>query len=159
MFLKERHIDIVAYRDSVQQLNNMMGQELNIDDNDISDMIKGIMTCLKKYQMRMLERNIKIAFEQSKKEVDDLHQRTVEGIETARRARTPLVPARHNSNRNPPKKSLESYEVIKENSKTFGWTLSNPQLMKLCNISEPTLLKIKKQIKMEEETPQNLTTV
>ena len=34
--------------------------------------------------MKLAEKQIKIAFDQAQKEVDDLRQRTIEGLETAR---------------------------------------------------------------------------
>ena len=37
-----------------------------------------------KYLMSLAKEQIRLAFEQSEKEVQDLHQRTKEGIETAR---------------------------------------------------------------------------
>ena len=49
---------------------------------DIDVILKGI----NEYLMILAKKQIEIAFEQSEKEVQDLHQRTKEGIETARRA-------------------------------------------------------------------------
>ena len=83
VFLKERHIDTAAYRDSVEQLQKMMGQEFPIEDGDLGEMIRAIMQALEVYQLKMLERNIRLAFAQSEKEVKDLQQRTKEGIKTA----------------------------------------------------------------------------
>lgn len=36
------------------------------------------------YPVTLAEERLRIAFEQAKKEVDDLHERTKEGLETAR---------------------------------------------------------------------------
>ena len=43
-----------------------------------------ILEGVNKYLMSLAKEQIKLAFEQSEKEVKDLHQRTKEGIETAR---------------------------------------------------------------------------
>lgn len=40
----------------------MIGQEIPIADGDLGEMVKAIMQALEKYQMRMLERNIQLAF-------------------------------------------------------------------------------------------------
>ena len=44
-----------------------------------------ILKAINEYLMELAKEQIIIAFEQSEKEVSDLHQRTKEGIETARR--------------------------------------------------------------------------
>ena len=46
----------------------------------MQEILKG----LNNYFRKLAERQIRIAFEQAEKEVQDLHQRTKEGIETAR---------------------------------------------------------------------------
>ena len=43
-----------------------------------------ILEGVNKYLMSLAKEQIRLAFEQSEKEVQDLHQRTKEGIETAR---------------------------------------------------------------------------
>lgn len=48
VFLRERHIDTASYRDSVEQLGKVMGQELHIKDEDIGEMIQAIMKALDK---------------------------------------------------------------------------------------------------------------
>lgn len=52
--------------------------ELTGEDEDL------IFIGINNYFKRLAEKQIRIAFEQAQKEVDDLHQRTREGIETAR---------------------------------------------------------------------------
>lgn len=47
--------------------------------------MQSIIDALNDYILTLAKRQIQLAFIQSQKEVDDLHQRTREGIETARR--------------------------------------------------------------------------
>ena len=47
--------------------------------------MKSILDALNDYILSLAQKQNQLAFEQSQKEVDDLHQRTREGIETARR--------------------------------------------------------------------------
>ncbi len=73
VFLKEPHINTDVYKD--------VAQVQNTGDKDLDEtFIKAI----NEYFMRLAKRQIKLAFEQAEKEVTDLHQRTREGIETAR---------------------------------------------------------------------------
>lgn len=149
VFLKERHIDTAAYRDSVEQLNKTMGQELHIKDEDIGEMIQAIMKALEKYQMRMLERNIQLAFGQAEKEVADLRQRTKEGLKTA--VRHGKKPGIEKGRKLTTKKSVEAKEYIKKHSKAFGGELNNVQCMKLAGISKDTFYKYKREL--EEQRP------
>ena len=49
--------------------------------------MKSILDALNDYILTLAKKQIQLAFIQSQKEVDDLYQRTREGIETARRMR------------------------------------------------------------------------
>ena len=57
---------------------------MNSGDEATDDLMKAIIEALNKYILALAERQIRLAFEQSEKEVEDLHQRTKEGMETAR---------------------------------------------------------------------------
>lgn len=144
VFLKERHIDTEAYKYSVEQLNNVMGQKLHIDDEDIGEMIHAIMEALEKYQKRMLERNIRIAFGQAEKEVEDLRQRTKEGMKTA--IRHGKKPGIEKGRSLVTKKSIEAKQYILKHCKTFGGELNNTQCMKLAGISKDTFYKYKREL-------------
>lgn len=54
--------------------------KIELQGTDEDEIFKG----LNNYFRKLAERQIRIAFEQAEKEVHDLHQRTKEGIETAR---------------------------------------------------------------------------
>ena len=73
VFLKEPHINTDTYK---QTLSNL----LSMTNTDVDFILDGI----NKYLMALAKTQVRIAFEQSEKEVEDLHQRTREGIETAR---------------------------------------------------------------------------
>lgn len=139
VFLKERHIDTAAYRDSVEQLQKMMGQEFPIEDGDLGEMIRAIMQALEVYQLKMLERNIRLAFAQSEKEVKDLQQRTKEGIKTA--VRHGKRPGIEKGRKLITQKSLHAKEYIKKHSKAFGGELTNEQCWKLAGISKTSFYK------------------
>lgn len=116
---------------------------MRIDDVDL------ILEGVNKYLIKLAEKQIRIAFEQSEKEVADLHQRTKEGIETARLNGKKVGGSANKGKTLTTKKSIEAKETIQKHSKSFGGTLGNVELLKLCGISEPTLLKYKREIRAE----------
>ncbi|MDE7230408.1 MAG: hypothetical protein K2N56_07995, partial [Oscillospiraceae bacterium] len=75
VFLKEPYINTDTYRTVTENTIKTVG-------NDIADIYIDVTN---KVLMLLAERQIRQAFEQSQKEVDYLHQRTLEEIETARR--------------------------------------------------------------------------
>ena len=75
VFLKESYINTETYKSTLRNQIQMTG-----DDVDI------ILDAVNKYLEKLAEKQIRIAFDQSEKEVMDLRQRTKEGIETARRS-------------------------------------------------------------------------
>ena len=72
-FLKEPHINTTVYR-------NALNNTVQLTGTNVDFILEGV----NKYLMALAKEQIRIAFEQSEKEVKDLHQRTREGIETAR---------------------------------------------------------------------------
>ena len=73
VFLKEPHINTETYKKAVTNRITMTGDKVDL-----------ILDGVNKYLMELAREQIRIAFEQAQKEVSDLHQRTKEGIETAR---------------------------------------------------------------------------
>ena len=95
--------------------------------------------------MELAKEQIIIAFEQSEKEVTDLHQRTKEGIETARLKGKQIGQKRGATLTT--KKSLKAKAGIKKYSKDFDGTLSDTDCMKLLGISHNTYYKYKREWK------------
>lgn len=73
IFLKEPHINTDTYKKALE--NNISMTGTNVDF---------ILEGINKYLISLAREQIKIAFDQAQKEVDDLHQRTKEGLKTAR---------------------------------------------------------------------------
>ena len=143
VFLKENYINTETYRSALKNQIDMTG-----DDVDL------ILQGVNQYLIRLAKKQIRIAFEQAQKEVDDLHQRTKEGIQTARLNGKLVGGAANKGKAYKVKKAESSIELIRKHSKTFGGTLSNKELMKMCDISEPTLLKYKNEIKLRMRAEQ-----
>ena len=138
VFLKENYINTDTYKST---LTNQIG--LTGDDVDL------ILEGVNRYLVKLAEKQIRIAFEQSEKEVTDLHERTKEGIETARLAGKDVCGTVNKGKSYKVKKSEQAKEIIRKHSKSFGGTLGNQELMKLAGITEPTLLKYKKEIRQD----------
>ena len=73
VFLKEPHINKETYRKAMNSQIAMTGDKVDL-------ILKGV----NQYLMELAKEQIRLAFDQAEKEVKDLHERTREGIETAR---------------------------------------------------------------------------
>ena len=138
VFLKERYIDTDTYKEAINNQIAMTG-------DDVDFILEGV----NKYLNRLAEKQIRIAFEQSEKEVADLHTRTKEGIQTAKLNGKAIGGEANKGKTYSTKKGEHAKAIIRKHSKSFGGTLNNEELKQMCNISEPTLLKYKKEIRNE----------
>lgn len=136
VFLKEHYIDTEVYADSLKD-------KIELQGTDEDEIFKG----LNNYFRRLAERQIKIAFEQSQKEVDDLQQRTKEGIETARLNGKQI--GQQPGRKLVIKKAAPAKEKIRKYSKDFEGTLSDVECMALIKISRNTYYKYKKEVFLE----------
>ena len=92
-----------------------------------------------------MKTKIRIAFEQAHKEVDDLRQRTREGIETARLNGKQI--GQRPGNKLKVKKEGPAKEKIMKFSKDFNGTLADNECIKLIGISRNTYYKYKKELR------------
>lgn len=139
VFIKEHYIDTDTYRKSINESIASTG-------NEIADIY---IEATNKVIKLLATKQIRQAFEQAEKEVADLQERTREGIETARRNGKEIGGAATTGKPKITKKSIEAKKIIRKHSKSFGGTLNNREIMQLAGISEPSLLKYKKEIRKE----------
>ena len=104
--------------------------------------------------MALAKEQIKLAFEQSEKEVADLHQRTREGLLTARLNGKQV--GRKKGVGFETKKAREAKQIIRTHCKTFGGTLDDAECMKLTGLARNTYYKYKRQIRAELMAEQDL---
>ena len=109
-----------------------------------------ILEGVNRYLMELAKEQIRLAFEQSEKEVSDLHKRTKGGIETARRNGKQIGRAKGSTIIT--KKSIVAKETIRKHNKAFGGSLDDMQTMKLAGVSRVTFYKYKKEIGIELKT-------
>ena len=144
-FDKEPHINTEAFR---RALKNRIQIELSTGNKATDTLISTIIEALNQYTMEIAKQQIRIAFEQSEKEVLDIRQRTREGIETARlngkqighKVGTKLVT----------KKSIVAKEIIRKRSKDFEGQLPDADVMLLAGVSHNTYYKYKKELTQEQ---------
>lgn len=140
VFIKERHIDTDTYKKALQNNIKMTG-------NSVDLILEGV----NKYLMTLAEEQIRLAFAQSEKEVQDLRQRTKEGIETARKNGKQV--GQEQGKKLNVKKSATAKEIIKRYSRDFDGTLEDQAVIKLAEISRNTYYKYKKELKMSASAP------
>ena len=133
IFLKEPHINTETYKKALDSLIQLTG-------TDIDYILAGV----NKYLLSLAREQIRLAFIQSEKEVEDLHQRTQEGIETARLNGKQIGRAR--GSKIITKKSLEMKERIRKMSKSFDGNMSDREILEILNLSRNTYYKYKKEI-------------
>lgn len=83
VFLKEHHIDTFTYKREMEKQINI---NVSTGNEELDTLTQSIFDALNIFMLHVAQKQIALAFEQSQKEVDDMRQRTCEGIETARRA-------------------------------------------------------------------------
>ena len=114
----------------------------------IDDYFKGNITLINNLLMALAEEQIKSAFKQSEKEVQDLHTRISQGMSESKK----------NGNKiGLPKgtiltteKSIRCKEIIKKHATDFGGTLSDNEVITLCKISRNSYYKYKRELKTQE---------
>lgn len=144
VFLKENHINTAVYREA---LAKQIDISVNTGDDATDNLMNTIIEALNRFQMDLAKKQIALAFGQAQKEVEDLHQRTSEGIETARLAGKQIggVPGKKLTT----KKSIEKKADIQKHSIDFGGTLNDIDCMKLTGLSRNTFYKYKRELKAE----------
>ncbi len=137
VFLKEPQINTQTYKKAVTSCVQLTGTAVDF-----------ILEGINKYLMELAKEQIKLAFEQAEKEVTDLHQRTKEGIITARlngkqigqKAGAKLIT----------KKSVSAKEIIRSHLVDFGGSLNNTECQQLAGISRNSFYKYKQEIIIEQ---------
>lgn len=143
VFLKEPSINTATYK---QAMDSKLSA-VQTGDEAADSLVNGIMDAVNAYMMRLAERQIKLAFEQAQKEVDDLHQRTSEGMETARLNGKQI--GQQTGRKLNVKKANAAKEIIRKHSKDFDGTLDDADVIKLAGISRNSYYKYKAELRNE----------
>lgn len=138
IFLKEPYINTSVYKEA-------MGKSIGLTGTSVDFILEGI----NKYFYALTEEQIRLAFIQSEKEVEDMRQRTREGIETARLSGKQI--GRKEGAKITTKKSIETKKIIKKHSKDFYGQLTDKEVMKLADVSRNSYYKYKRELFEELE--------
>lgn len=139
-FIKEPQVNTETYRQAAQEAVPMTGTEVDV-----------ILKAVNAYLLILAEKQIRLAFEQAQKEVDDLSLRTKEGLKTAKLNGRQVGQLKGTTYTT--KKSVTAKRIIWENSRTFAGNLKDDDVMRLAGISRHTLYTYKAQIKQDGEPP------
>ena len=142
IFLNEPLINTSVF-DSTR--NNLLNVNIETGNNAVDAFFKGNIELINNFMMVLAEEQIKAAFDQSEKEVTDLHSRISQGIREAKKSGVHVGLTKGTTLTT--KKSLECIAIIKKHSKDFGGTLEAPDVMKLCGCSRNSYYKYKREIK------------
>ena len=136
VFLKEPHINTETYKKAVENNIEMTG-------SNIDYILEGV----NRYLMSLAKEQIRLAFQQSAKEVNDLHQRTKEGIETARLNGKQI--GQKKGAKLVTKKGEKAKEIILKYSSDFNGSLKDEEVMLLAKVSRNSYYKYKRELKGE----------
>ena len=136
IFLKEQYINTELYKEQLK-----LNENLSVEDKDLNDtIIKGI----REYLIKLAEKQIIIAFNQSEKEVQDLRERTKEALRE--RKKQGIVLGMKKGTTFETKKSKEMKVQIKKLSRHFNGNLKDSEVISLLKLSRGTYYKYKKEI-------------
>lgn len=138
VFLKEPHINTEVYKKAIEKGIAMTG-------TNVDYILEGV----NKYLMALAKEQIKLAFEQAEKEVQDLHLRTREGIETARLNGKQIGLPK--GSKFETKKAKKAKKEIFMYSQDFDGTLKDVAVMKIVGVSSNSYYKYKRELKEELE--------
>lgn len=136
VFLKEPQVNTETYRKAINNAIPMTNTSVDI-----------ILKAINEYLLTLAKEQIRLAFEQAEKEVTDLHQRTREGIETARLSGKQI--GQKPGSKLTTKKSISAKEIIRRHSVTFGGSLCDEECWKLAGVSRNSFYKYKRELQID----------
>ena len=144
VFLREPHINTDTYKTAISQacLPTVYTGEKSTDA-----LISSVFDAIEQYMKSLAERQIELAFEQSEKEVLDLHQRTREGIETARQHGKTIGRPAGSGRRFTTRKEEYCLPMIRKLSKSFDGGLTDTECIDYLAISRKTFYRYKKKLR------------
>lgn len=139
VFLKEPYINTANVREQISKAQ----LERKGDDVDV------LLEAIEKYLIRLAKKQVRLAFEQSEKEVKDLQQRTKEGIKQAKDKGKHI--GGFEGRKLTVKKAAPAKEIIKKYAKAFNpeSQMTDVEVMTLAHISKNTYYKYRAELLAE----------
>jgi len=145
IFLNEPYINS-SVLDSTK--NKLMSFSKDTGNKAVDNYLSGNLTLINEFILAMAEEQIKTAFEQSQKELEDIHSRISQGIRERKAQGLQVGLAKGTTIET--KKAKECYKIIQKHSKDFNGSLDDADVMKLCGCSRNTFYKYKRQLKKQQ---------
>lgn len=142
IFLNEPMINTEVFEATKK---NLLSVSVETGNEAVDNFFKGNIELINNFLMALAEQQIKTAFEQSEKEVLDLHTRISEGIREAKKNGVKVGLTKGTTLTT--KKSIECKKIILKHSKDFGGSLTDLDVIKLCGCSRQSYYKYKAEIK------------
>lgn len=133
VFIKEHYIDTELYQESIKD-------KIELTGSDEDEIFIG----LNNYFRKLAKRQIRIAFDQAEKEVEDLRQRTKEGLVTAKLNGKQLGAVA--GKKIVTRKSVECKKQMLKLAKDFGGQNTDEQVMTILGIARNTYYKYKREV-------------
>ena len=144
VFINEPLINTTIF-DSTK--NNLLEISVQTGNSAVDDYFRGNVTLINNLLMSLAEEQIKAAFAQSEKEVQDLHTRISQGMRESRKNGTQIGLSKGTTLVT--EKSVKCKEIIKKHATDFGGMLSDTEVMVLCKISRNSYYKYKRELKAQ----------
>ena len=142
VFLNEPLINTSVF-DSTK--SNLLSIQVETGNEAVDNFFKGNVRLINDFLMALAEEQIKTAFEQSEKEVTDLHSRISQGMREAKKNGIHIGLPKGTTLTT--KKSIQCKAIIRKHSKDLGGSLEDPDVIKLCGCSRNSYYKYKKELK------------
>lgn len=144
-FLKEPWINTEVYK---KALDNQIKLQIKTGNEATDKLMETIIQALNDYTIALAKEQIKKVFDQAQKELEDIHQRTAEGMLTAKLEGKQI--GRAQGTKIETKKAKATKEIILKHSKTFGGSLMDKECMELAGVHRETYFMYKKELKLEQ---------
>lgn len=159
VFLKEPYCSTTYFREQRQELATDQMKTLKTGDEFTDEVLSQFYSMYDKITLAFAQRNIKQAFEHGEKELQLLSERTKEGIRLSQARRHEEIEKNGFSHRNAPgrkpgsvyttQKQIRTQDAIRRHSIDFGGTLTDTEIIKMCQVSRMSYYKYKKELKNE----------
>lgn len=143
IFLKESTLNTDNFRDAMER----QYAEINTGSAETDFLANGMLKLFEQYNMMVVEKQIRTAFETSQHEVEFLHKRTSEGVRKAQAAGKQI--GIEKGRKLTTKKSIAKKEEIRKYSKDFSGSLNDIEVMKITGLARNTYYKYKAEMKSE----------
>lgn len=143
VFINEPLINTSVFDSSKK---NLLKITVETGNAAVDNYFKGNIKLINDLLMSLAEEQIKQAFIQSEKEVNDLHTRISQGMRESMSNGTKIGLPKGATLTTA--KSIKCKDIIMKHSKDFGGSLEDPDVITLCGCSKNTYYKYKRQLKL-----------